>query len=100
MNERKLRKRIACERLNILIDEAEKMLDKNKDISRNYIKRAWTIKLRFKLKLSKELKTSFCKKCFTVWILGKTLQINFNQREHIIEYICKECGYKKRFRYK
>jgi len=100
VNEKRLRKKIACERVNVLIKEAERMWEKDKELSRKYVKRAWAIKLRFKLKLSKELKTSFCKKCFAVWIPGKTVDIKFNQREHIIEYVCKECGYKKRFKYK
>lgn len=94
------RKRIACNRINILINEARKIYNKDPNLSQQYIKRAWKLKMRFKLKLDFDLKTSFCKRCFNVWIPGKTVKIRFDERHKTIQYLCLKCGFVKRFKYK
>ncbi|MFP3132107.1 MAG: hypothetical protein RXQ77_02100 [Candidatus Nanopusillus sp.] len=65
------------------------------DLARRYIFILWKIKNKTRIKLPKELRNKFCKKCYTPWIVGKTLQIRI--RKGRIIYRCLYCNKVKRF---
>lgn len=70
------------------------------DISKLYVKEIIKFQTSFNLKLSKEQKLSFCKKCYSYHPTFKTLQIRLNSKLKCIEYICTSCKSVKRFKYK
>ncbi|RIB35255.1 MAG: hypothetical protein BXU00_02755 [Candidatus Nanoclepta minutus] len=92
MNNRK----IAIKRIKYLYKKSLEVFDKDPDLSRRYIKILLEIKRKANIKLIRELRNKFCKKCYTVWIPGKTLSIRVRRGKVI--YKCLNCGYVKRFK--
>jgi len=63
----------AIEQISALLDEAShaKSVEKGALI----VKKARQIQLRNRIHLPRELKKRFCKKCFSLWMPGKTVRI-------------------------
>lgn len=91
-------KKIAINRIRYLYKKALEVFDKNPELSRRYIEILFEIKKKYGIKSIKWLRNKFCKRCYTVWIPGKTLSIRI--RKGRIIYTCKNCGYVKRFKIK
>jgi ribonuclease P protein subunit RPR2 len=90
-----VKERIAC-----LLEEARSSYPEHPERSRRYLQLLWKLVEKYKVRLTKEQKLSFCKKCFTPWIPGKTVKVSFEPRNSIVQYECKECGHKRRLKYK
>ena len=95
-----LRDDIARERISILLSLASEMWGKDQGLSRNYVKRAFDIKKKFRVKISRETKFSFCRKCLCPWIPGKTVSVTFDKRNKRVVYSCKMCDKQSAFKYK
>ncbi len=93
-------KRISEERIEILLGEAEKIFPKNPERAGRYAQLAFAIVRKNKVRLSKEQKLSFCRKCFSFWRPGKSVSVSFDGRNKRVIYACMECGYERRIRYK
>ncbi|RDD52214.1 ribonuclease P, partial [Nanoarchaeota archaeon NZ13-N] len=89
-------RKIAIKRIKYLYKKSLEVFDKDPDLSRRYIKILLEIKRKANIKLIRELRNKFCKKCYTVWIPGKTLSIRVRRGKVI--YKCLNCGYVKRFK--
>jgi RNase P subunit RPR2 len=81
-----------------LISEAEKAFPKDKTRSKRYLKMAWALVRKNKVRLSDAQKVKFCRKCFILFILGDTAKIVFDSKHDFFEIVCGACGYKRRFR--
>ncbi len=93
-------KRIANERIKILFEKAEEESFKgNYDLSKRYVELARRIANKFNIKLSCLYGKKFCRKCNT-YFTSDTLQVRLNKKNKTIEYICKCCGYVRRYPYK
>jgi len=80
-----------------LIDEARSAwLSGKKERALRYVKMAWEIIKKHRLRLPPDYKNSFCKKCLTLWIPEETLQIYFDKKHDCIRIRCKKCGHTKR----
>ncbi|MEM0379315.1 MAG: hypothetical protein QXR54_00385 [Nanopusillaceae archaeon] len=88
-------KKIAINRIFYLYKKALEIFDKDPSLSRRYIQIILEIKKKAKIKIIKNLRNKFCKKCYTIWIPGKTLSIRV--RNGKIIYRCLYCGNVKRF---
>ncbi|MGC8993581.1 MAG: ribonuclease P protein component 4 [Candidatus Aenigmatarchaeota archaeon] len=103
---RKIRKkpewqrRIAKERIEILLDLAKKEAKKNLERSRRYIELARTIGKRYNVRLKKEQKDSFCKKCNTPLIPGYTMKTWLDPKTKTKVVKCLICKNIYRQRYK
>ena len=64
-----------------------------------YIKEILRFSTAFNIRLKREEKLKFCKKCYTYWN-NENVKIRFNKKLKTKEYICKNCGYTRRFKYK
>jgi len=91
-------KQIAINRIRYLYKRALEVFEKDQELSKRYIKILLEIKKKYKIKNIKWLRNKFCKRCYTVWIPGKTLSIRI--RKGRVIYVCKNCGYVKRFKIK
>lgn len=89
-------KRIAKERIEILLKLAKEKLKENPELSRRYVQLAREIGMRANFRL-KKLKRTFCKNCNTILIPGYTSIVRIERRKKIVKIICKECG--KIYRY-
>jgi len=83
-------KRIALERIEKLLNLAAEAQEKNPELARRYVELAWKIKMRYTVRLPKDLKRKFCKKCLSVWIPGKTVRVRI--RKGTITWTCLSCG--------
>lgn len=71
----------------------------NPDFDKKYIRELKRLSQGFNLRLTKEEKLLFCNKCSTYWDVN-TREIRLNSQNKCKEYICKNCGYVRRFQYK
>ena len=63
-----------------------------------YIFEIQKISQAFNIRLTREQKLKFCKKCLSFWTVD-TRQIRFDSKSKTKEYICKKCSYVRRFKY-
>ena len=70
------------------------------NIAKKYVKEILNLQTAFTLTLTRDEKKLFCKKCLVYHPIDKTLSIRFNSKFGCIEYICTNCSYIKRFKYK
>ena len=88
---------IARERIEILFDLAKKECAKHPERSVNYVNLGRKIGLRYNVRLSREMKKSFCKRCSAILIPGRTLKTRIDSKTKTIVNECTKCG--KIFRY-
>ena len=84
--------RIAKERIDILFNLAEKELKKNPERSRRYVELARKIGMRCNVRLTKEQKIKFCKKCNQLLTTKKTAKTKVNPQKKLMEIKCLNCG--------
>ena len=79
-----------------LIEQAREAYNKKQPLkSKRYVKMAFDLLKKNKVKIPKELKNSFCRKCFLIWIPNKTLKVSYDRKNDCLRLTCK-CGYSKR----
>ena len=96
---KKLKKRIAKERVDKLLSLAKKFSTSHSKLSQRYCKLIETIRKTVNLRLTKKQKMQYCKKCFTYWKPNK-IKIRFNHSNKRIIYKCLNCQFEKIFSYK
>jgi len=80
-----------------LISEAESAWKSNKpQRSERYAKMVMGLVRKNKVRLTKEQKNKFCRKCFNWWVPGDTLTLIYDQKHHLIRVKCGRCGYTRR----
>lgn len=87
-------RKIALERIERLLDLAEELHESDPQLAERYVRLAWKIKTKYTIRLSRDLKRRFCKKCFSIWIPGKTVRIRI--KRGTITWTCLSCGRKYR----
>lgn len=86
---------IALERVEKLINMATSVFEERPELAHRYVELAWKIKTSYNLRLPKELKLKFCRKCQSLWVPSETCR--FRLRSSRIVITCLECGYEKRY---
>ncbi|WP_423793255.1 ribonuclease P protein component 4 [Methanocaldococcus indicus] len=92
--ENKKIKKIAKERIDILMSLAEKEAKRgNWERAKRYVYLARKIAMKVRIKMPKKWKRRFCKKCLTFWIPGKNVRIRIKSKRypHVV-ITCLECG--------
>ena len=84
--------KIAKERIQILFRLAERELDKHPERSRRYVELARKIGLRYNIRLPKQIKRKFCKKCNTLLYIGKTAKELESTLPNLKLVKCLNCG--------
>lgn len=91
--------RIAIERIRILLDLAKKEFKNHPERSKKYVKLARKIGKRYNVRLTKEQKKSFCKKCNQLLIPGETSEIITDSGKKVINIKCLNCSYIYKYPY-
>ena len=91
-------RRIARERIDILFSLARKIQKDNPERSRKYVKRAWEIAKKYRIRLGKR-KYTFCRKCFTLWGPDTLTVRLIHEPYSTVLYKCKVCGAEYRIPY-
>ena len=85
-------KRIARERIEILLKEAEKMAKKRKfNFANRYAKLAKLIGMRYTVRLTPEQKRKICKYCDSFLLPGVTCKVKLDTKHRRIKIICGFC---------
>jgi ribonuclease P protein subunit RPR2 len=87
--------KIAEERINILLKEAEKNFSNHPERSHRYAELAHKLKLKYKVKLNPVIKRRLCKNCHKFMVPGKNCRVRVHSSRLI--YTCGECGTVRRF---
>ncbi len=61
------------------------------------VKKARMRAMKYRLRLSREIRRTFCKKCNSLWKIGKTLRVRTSRGK--VVYTCLVCKQFKRFRH-
>ena len=93
-------RKIAKERIEILLSLAEKEFEKNPERSRKYVELARKIGKRYNVRLTKEQKKKFCKECNQLLIPSKTCSVRLDSKRKLIIVKCMNCGKIYRYPYK
>ncbi|MFP4118657.1 MAG: ribonuclease P protein component 4 [Candidatus Woesearchaeota archaeon] len=80
---------IAKEHISSLFKEQRKRLYSDKRLAQRYTNHIRRIGMKFRLKLPREVKRSYCKHCKTVFIPGKNCRVRLRRKKLI--YHCFEC---------
>jgi len=91
---------IAKERIERLLELAREEFEKNPERSRDYIKLARKIGMRYNVRLKKEQKRSFCKKCNQLLIPEKNSKVEIDSEKKLKIIKCLNCGNIYRYPYK
>jgi len=96
---KKYMQKIARERIKILYELALKEArEGDESLARRYIDHMVNLSTKYNVRISREMKRNFCKKCHTVLIPGKTAQVRLKKGKIVIK--CLKCGTYKRYIYK
>jgi len=92
-----LERRIADERIMLLMKMAEKVAVSNPDRARRYVTLARRIAMKYRRKMPEEYRRRFCRKCFSFFT---TANCRIRIRKGIISILCLNCGWKRRIPYR
>ncbi len=90
---RLLVKKTVRESITILFQQADENVENHPDRTKRYIQMIWDLVKKHKLRLTKEQKRKFCRKCLTFFIPDKTVIVIFNKLNSFFYLKCKKCGY-------
>jgi ribonuclease P protein subunit RPR2 len=93
-------RKIAKERIEILLSLAKNEAKKNLERARRYVELARTIGKRYNVRLTRQQKDSFCKKCNTPLIPGLTMKTWLDPKTKTKVIKCLKCKYFYRKPYK
>jgi len=91
-------KDIAKDRIIYLFRQAEKAMENRENLlAKRYVRLALKIGMRLKVRIPRELKRKYCKKCGIFWVPGRTVRVRTKKKEKHIVFTCLECGAIRRY---
>ena len=93
----KLLKDTANERILFFFSRAKAVFPEDPALANRYISLARKYAMKYKIRLSKELKRQFCKHCYRLFVPGKTVRIRTSRGK--VVYFCLNCKKFTRFVY-
>lgn len=86
-------RRIARERVEILLSEAERAAGERPERARRYVELALRVAKKNRVRIPGRYRYRFCKKCCAWWVPGRNVVIRLVPRpKPMIVYRCLECG--------
>jgi len=96
---KRLAKKIARERIDILFKEAEVAATAgNFSLAERYVELMLAISRKYRVPIAKEQKYRICKKCHSFLVPGKNATVRLKKGKVVIK--CEKCGNYKRYPYK
>ncbi len=83
-------KKIAMERVERLLGQAEEVFGESPALADRYVKLAWGMKTRYNLRLPRQMKLKFCRKCLSFWRPGATSRVRKSPGR--VTITCLKCG--------
>jgi|Deesub1362A_J573_1020465.scaffolds.fasta_scaffold00137_53 ribonuclease P protein subunit RPR2 len=91
--EKRLERKIAKERISILLNMADKMKFEDYALARRYVELAKKIAMRYRIRISKDQKRNFCKKCLYPY---RHDRVRVRVRKSRVMITCLNCGFIRR----
>ena len=79
--------------MEILFDLAGKESGKHPERSKRYVELARKIAMRYNVRLTKEMKMKFCRKCSSYLRPGVNLKVRNRKDKQAVIITCLECGF-------
>ncbi len=92
--ERKEQRRIARERINILLERAGRVFQPDPLLSKRYVELARSIGMKYNVRLTKKDKLKLCKKCNSFLVPGVNCRVRTHEKRVVVT--CLECGHVRR----
>jgi len=98
MDVKRERRAIARRRINHLFREAERRAMEGRfELADRYVYLARKIAMRYLVRIPKQYRTKFCRKCNSYLLPGKTCRVRL--KKHRVVITCHKCGAVKRYPY-
>ena len=88
---------VANERIEILIDQAQQMVEKNEQLSKRYVSLARKISERTKVRIPRETKRYLCKNCGIALVPGRNARVRLHAAKSGLVITCLSCGAVKKY---
>jgi ribonuclease P protein subunit RPR2 len=92
-------RRIARERISILLRLAEKEVKEHSERSRRYVELARKIGMRYKVRFPRKYKRKICKNCHAFLKPGVNCTVRLVPKERCVIWRCLECKKDRRYPY-
>jgi ribonuclease P protein subunit RPR2 len=92
-------KRIAQERIQILLRLAKDEALVHPQRSQRYVELAQKISRKYKVRIPLKRKRSFCSECNVFWRPGSNVSVRLDSKKHTVVYMCGVCKAEKRYPY-
>ena len=89
------RKPVARERISILFAQAARFFPENPDWSNRCIALARRIAMKERIRIPRELRRTFCRRCSRYLVPGVTMQTRIHRSRVVVT--CTSCGYHRRY---
>ena len=93
-------KKIARERIRILLGLAEQEIYSHPERSRRYAELAKKIGMRYRVRIPKKYKRKICRKCGAYLKPGANCTVRLIPKERCVSWKCSECGAERRYSYR
>jgi ribonuclease P protein subunit RPR2 len=95
---KKIRKKIAKERIEKLFKEAERRAKEGRlELSNRYVEIARKIAMKYLVRIPKDAKMRYCRKCGSYLVPGKNCRVRL--QKHKVVVTCLNCGNVRRYPY-
>ncbi len=91
--EKRLEKSIAIERIRFLVNRAERFKSIDYELARRYVELARRIAMKYRVKIPKDLRITFCKKCLYPY---RSDRVRVRIKKSRVIVTCLNCGYERR----
>ena len=88
---------VASERIEILVDQARQMVEKDERLSKRYVGLARKISERTKVRIPTETKRYLCKNCGIALVPGRNAKVRLHAAKSGLVITCLSCGAVKRY---
>ena len=95
-SKKKFTNAVISEAINILLKQAEENFESHSDRAKRYVGMLWALVKRYKIRLTKEQKLKFCRKCLRLLHVNKNSKIIFNNKNNSFYIHCFNCNSKRR----
>ncbi len=87
--------KIAVARIKLLFNEAKNVFNKDCKLADKYVKLARCIAMKYKIRLSSQLKKSICKHCHKYLVPSNNCRVRIHK--HKLIYYCLNCKHYMRY---
>ncbi|KPU62634.1 ribonuclease P [Thermococcus sp. EP1] len=98
--EKREKKKIALERIDILFTLAERVFPYDKELANRYVEIALAVQRKAKVRIPRKWKRRYCKKCHSFLVPGANARVRLREKRmpHVV-IKCLECGHIMRYPY-